>query len=189
MTIFVGSTNPVKINAVKHALIEQWPELHIEGFATKSGVSEQPLTDAETRTGAYHRATSALKTGLKESPAKDQARPVLAFGLEGGVFIDDQDQMWTTVWVSLVDTQGAHFEANGGRVKVPAVIAKKIREGGEMGPVMQELTGHDNIKEKQGMFGVITNNYVDRTIEYSTIARMALGLWYGQGWDTNLSQT
>jgi len=32
------------------------------------------------------------------------------------------------------------------------------------------------------MIGVVTNNFVDRTEEYSAIIKMALGLWYGRTW-------
>lgn len=185
MTIFVGSTNPVKINAVQQAAIDHWPDLKVQGFATKSGINEQPLTDEETRQGALNRAQGALAEGL--DTVTNPAKPILGIGLEGGVFTDDDQQMWSTVWAVVVDSDGKVFEANGARVKVPATVAQIISQGEEMGPILQKLTGVTDVRKKQGMFGVITNNFVNRTEEYSALAKMALGLWYGQGWEDKLT--
>lgn len=184
MTIFVGSTNPVKVEAVKRAALWQWQDLVVVGYEVESKVSEQPMSDEETQTGAQNRAKAALKAGLKESKKKGET--YLGLGLEGGVFIDDQNQMWSTVWAALVDMKGKVFVANGARIKVPDNIAREIKNGGEMGPVMQELTGFADVKKRQGMFGIITKEFVTRTEEYSNIAKITLGLWYGQDWDIPL---
>lgn len=186
MIIFVGSTNPVKINVVRLAAQSKWPDVKVTGFETASGISEQPLSDEETHQGAINRATSALQQGLVTLSAQEKSQSILGIGLEGGVFTDAQGQMWSTVWAVLVDSDGNQFEANGARVKVPQVVADAIRTGQEMGPIMQQLTGEHDVRKKQGMFGIITNNFVTRTEEYSTIAKMAIGLWYGQGWDAAL---
>jgi len=185
MTIFVGSTNPVKINAAHQAAIDHWPNLTVQGFVTQSGVKDQPLSDEETRQGALNRAQSALNQGL--TTLLTPVVPILGIGLEGGVLTDDQGQMWSTVWAAVIDTQGHVFEANGARVKVAKVIATAISQGQEMGPIMQKLTGLSDVRKKQGMFGIITNNFVNRTEEYSALAKIALGLWYGQGWEQKLS--
>ena len=55
MKIAVGSTNPVKLTAVRIAAQGQWPDAVVEGFAVASGVAEQPRSDAETRQGAENR--------------------------------------------------------------------------------------------------------------------------------------
>lgn len=188
MTIFVGSTNPVKINSVRLATQEHWPDAEIIGLEVQSGIKEQPLTDEETRLGAQNRAKSVLAQGLA-SREKNPDETYIAIGLEGGVFENDNGEMWSTVWAVLVDTGGRLFEANGARVKVPEIIAEKIRSGQEMGPIVSAVTGEENIKHKQGMFGVITKNFVTRTQEYSTIAKMALGLWFGRDWDSKLQST
>ncbi|MBT4358433.1 MAG: DUF84 family protein, partial [Candidatus Pacebacteria bacterium] len=38
MQIYVGSTNPVKINSVINAASETWPEVQVQGFKTASGI-------------------------------------------------------------------------------------------------------------------------------------------------------
>ncbi len=184
MQLFVGSTNPVKINAVLLAASETFPEAQAKGFETQSGVSAQPKTDEETRKGAENRAKSALQAGLTEINL-DKTETILGVGLEGGIF-EHNGEMWSTVWCAVVDTEGNSWVCNGARIQVPEVIAQGIRAGKEMGEVMSTLTSIEEVRQKQGMFGIITQNFIDRTEEYAAIAKMALGLWYGRNWQNDL---
>lgn len=183
MTIFVGSTNPVKTNAVIMAASEQWPEVVVVGLDVPTGVSEQPLSDAETQRGASNRARQALDEGLRLHPTTDTL--VLGLGLEGGV-TEYQDELWSTVWGCVVDNQDREFFANGARCKLPPVIADPIAAGKEMGPVVEKLSLDTDVRQKQGMIGVITKGFVDRTEEYAAVAKFALGLWYGRDWQNSL---
>lgn len=187
MHIFIGSTNPVKISAVITAASETWPDVITEGFSTQSGISEQPLSDEETRQGARNRARSAFQQSLAKHPELNPAE-VLGVGLEGGVFHDKENVMWSTVWIVVTDSTGNFWESNGARFQVPLVVADLIRSGGEMGPVVSQLVGETDIRAKQGMIGIITSGFIDRTEEYTGIAKMALGLWYGRHWQDQLNQ-
>lgn len=188
MHLFVGSKNPVKINAVTIAASEAWPTVVVEGRDVPSGIAAQPRSDAETRTGARNRALAALDEGLSALEAADKRfrqTEVLGLGLEGGVY-QFEDELWSTVWVAVVDTTGKFYESNGARFKVPSIIAHKIYDGEEMGPVVNQVIGQGDVRHTIGMIGVITNRFVDRTEEYSAIAKMALGLWSGRDWDKQL---
>lgn len=187
MTIFVGSHNPVKVNAIVNAASETWPDVTVEGIDVPSGISEQPFSDKETRVGAVNRAEGALAQGLKIQPALQKTPElVLGVGLEGGVFEHDGD-VWSTVWVAVIDLNGSLFEANGARFKVPPRIGQLLKDGQELGPLMSELVGEADIRKKQGMIGIITNSFVDRTEQYQGIAKMAIGLWHGREWDKKLN--
>ena len=59
MKIAVGSTNPVKVEAVRQTISRIWSEAEIIPIAVPSGVSEMPMSDEETRTGARNRALAA----------------------------------------------------------------------------------------------------------------------------------
>lgn len=185
MHIFVGSQNPVKVNSVIGAASETWPNVVVEGFNIPSGIAHQPRSDEETKQGAINRANAALFEGLKKYEldnvefAQDKA---LGIGLEGGIFEDSRGQMWSTVWAVVVDKTGFMEFANGARFMVPDVVAEKIRNGDEMGPVVSKIVGESDVRKKQGMIGVVTKGFVDRTEEYQGIAKLALGLWYGRGW-------
>lgn len=185
MKIFVGSTNPVKTNAAIIAASEQWPQVEVEGFGVDSGVGEQPRSDQETKAGAITRAKRALKRGraeLQVAQVTSSGKSLLGLGLEGGVMHDEQGVMWSVVWGAVVDPQGFVFCAKGGGFKIPAMVADKIRQGGEMGPIMSKMFDGRDIRHKEGMIGVITNKFLDRTELYVPIAKTALGLWFGRDW-------
>ena len=83
LRIAVGSTNKVKLDACRTAFLAAFPEatVAILPFAAASGVSNQPMTDLETRTGAMNRATAAA--ALYSASSQGQACDY-ACGLEGG---------------------------------------------------------------------------------------------------------
>ncbi|MBD3279404.1 MAG: DUF84 family protein [Candidatus Pacebacteria bacterium] len=186
MYIFVGSTNPVKINAVTIAASEAWPEVKVQGLAVKSGVSNQPRSDQETKTGAINRAQAVFQQALASFKADLRVKlttnnQFLGIGLEGGVF-QYQSELWSTVWCAVIDGQKNLFTSNGARFKVPKEIAQPILAGQEMGPVVGKFFNDKNLKQKQGAIGVITNNFVDRTEEYTSIVKLTLELWAGRDW-------
>ncbi len=180
MYFFVGSNNPVKLQAAKMAGISSWPDLQVSGYSVPSGVSDQPRTDSETKTGAANRAAAALIAGRRaNSSTKIEA---LGLGLEGGVFVQD-GELWSTVWVAVTDGTETYF-ANGARFKIPDAIAQPIVAGEEMGIVVGKLLQNPLIKQQQGMIGVVTKNFVDRTEEYAALTKLAVGLWYGRDWES-----
>lgn len=185
MTIFVGSTNPVKINAVKQATVHQWPDAQIVGLSVPSGINEQPMSDEETRKGARNRATAVLKAGLAQQNIQGD---VLGVGLEGGV-MQLTDGWYSTVWVSVTDQTGEYFDSNGARFRIPNSIVEAIEAGTEMGDVLSQLFNGANVRHLNGFIGVVTRNFVTRTDEYAAIARLAIGLWYGQDWEKDIPNT
>lgn len=190
--VFVGSTNPVKINAVIIAASEHWPKIQVEGLSVSSKVSDQPISRQETKTGAINRAKAVFTQGLqslKKLNKQVNKNKILGLGLEGGVITDDNGEMWSQVWGAVVDSEGQLFLASGAGFKIDPIVADKIRQGKEMGPVMSRLFAGRNIRQQEGLIGVITNKFVDRTEEYSAIAKLALGLWYGRDWKQSLPST
>ncbi len=183
LNILVGSSNPVKIDSVTQAIKSTNLKAVVKGFSVASGIAEQPRTDEETKRGAVNRARAVLKKGVASLSSESE---VIGVGLEGGVFEDSKGVMWSTVWAVVIDQSGKIWSANGARFIVPKVVAEKIRVGEEMGPVVAKLAKEENLKQKQGMIGVITNNFINRTQEYVGIVKLALGLWYGRDWEKKL---
>jgi len=182
MHIFVGSTNPVKVNGATTAASEKWPEVKVEGLQVDTGVDEQPRSDEETKQGAINRAKAALRLGLEQNP--DLEGETLGVGLEGGIE-DKGSEMWNTVWGAVVDQEGNLGLSAGSRFLVPEEIAERIRAGGEMGPEIAKVLGEKDltrIKMNEGLIGTITERFVDRTEEYVAVAKLALGMWYGRNW-------
>jgi inosine/xanthosine triphosphatase len=190
MLIFVGSKNPVKINSVINAGSETWPNLKVVGIDVPSGINEQPMTDEETQTGSNNRAKTVLTKGLKTLSKKEiKEQTILGIGLEGGVFEKNKAELWSTVWATVIDQDGTLYESNGARFKVPNIIADRILAGEEMGPIMGSFFSDPNLKQKQGAIGAITKGFVDRTEEYTIIVKLALGLYFGKGWEKEITST
>ncbi len=187
MQIAVGTSNQIKINAVIEAVKHTWPEVVVVGFETESGVSEQPRTDLETKTGSINRAIQALNF-LQQTQGEavtGNSEHFLGVGLEGGVD-ETEEGLVNVVWCSVVDSRENVFSSSGARFVLPEIIAKRIRAGGEMGPVMDKLLQAKDTKKKQGMLGVVTKGFYTRTQEYASIARLTIGLWYGRTWADQL---
>ena len=175
MIIAVGSANPVKVEAAKIAA-QDLGDSKVQGFEVESGVSHQPRSDGETRAGAAARAHAALNASVDAE---------IGIGFEGGVH-EEMGAMYNVVWCSVVDRNGEHFETSGARFLLPKIIADGIRVGKEMGPLLDELLKDTNTKQKQGMVGTVTKGYITRTEEYASLARLAIGLWFGRSWQEQL---
>lgn len=163
MKISVGSRNPAKRKAVENVINKIWKEADIVSVEVSSGVREQPLSDAEAIEGATNRA--------RESLEKTDAD--LGIGLEGCT-VDTEYGMFVSGWVVVIDREGEIGIGGGGRLLLPERIASEVRMGRELGPVMDELTGNRNVKQKQGAVGILTNNLVPRVDAFERTVVYAL---------------
>lgn len=173
MIVAIGSTNPVKVNAVREAVqataekLGWYGELGFRSAEVASGVSAQPFSDEETRLGARNRARQALNA-LPEAH--------VGIGLEGGV-TPLEDGLYSTVWVCVVDRAGNERLTNGARFRLNEDLVTRLRQGMEMGDAMDELQQRKGVHTAEGMIGVYTNGVVTRTEEYTNLALLAFALY------------
>ncbi len=151
MKIAVGSTNPVKVAAVRQVALRCWPEAQIIAVEAPSGVARMPMSDAESLRGAQNRALAALA----------QAQADLGVGLEGGV---NPEEIGLVLhgWVAVVDGNGRIGIGGSGRLPLPPVIARRVLAGEELGPVMDELLGQVEVRKQGGAVGALTAGLVLR---------------------------
>lgn len=185
MKIIVGSKNPVKVGAVEEAFAKYFPKYEIIGIDVASGVSAQPMSELETMNGARQRAYAALES---DSQAE------YGVGLEGGVTeLDPTSPNWSGVhggkgklfecaWVAIVNREQKEGLGGGLYFELPEKIATRIRAGGELGPIMNELTGEDNVKQKMGAIGIFTKGQLDRKQAYVQIVLSALIKFVSPEW-------
>ncbi|KKU46194.1 MAG: putative non-canonical purine NTP phosphatase [Microgenomates group bacterium GW2011_GWA2_46_7] len=190
MRIIVGSKNPVKIGAVQEAFRKYWSECEVVGVDVESGVSSQPISEKETINGARQRAYNALKM---------DERAEYGVGLEGGV-TEIEGKMFECAWVAIVGKVMAsprslrvsrHFSGTnvlevqglGGGLyfELPEKIADKIRQGGELGPIMEETMKYD-VKRTNGAIGVLTKDQLKRKDAYVQIVLSALIKFVSPEW-------
>ncbi len=161
--IAVGSKNPVKIKAVENVSRRIWPEVQIISLAISSGVNNQPTSEEEAIRGAITRAQQALTLG----------RADLGVGLEG--YTDDTAHgMFLSGWVAIVDKSGKIGLGNKGKLLLPKSVAEKIKQGQELGPIIDELIGGRKINQKEGAIGVFTKNLSSRQSSFENAIAFAL---------------
>ncbi len=157
MIVAVGSTNPVKINAVKSAFKSVFPDKKLKFiFAeVKSDVSKQPKSDKESIKGARNRAKKALKL----------FKANFGVGLEGGLQKVD-DRWFDSGWAVVINKEG--FEGIGSSLKMqtPEKMMKLIRKGKELGEVDDIFFKRKDSKKKEGHFGLMTKKLINRKDGY-----------------------
>jgi inosine/xanthosine triphosphatase len=163
MKIAVGSNNPVKIDAVRSVVARVWPEADVLAVKVTSGVPAMPMSDADCLAGARNRARAAQAA----------ASAALGLGLEGGVNPEPAGLMLLG-WVVAVDGQGREGVGGGARLPLPAAIAQRVLAGAELGPVMDELLGQENVKQKGGAVGALTSGLVLRKDTFALAVAYAL---------------
>ncbi len=164
MIIVVASTNPAKILAVRRAFETAFQApAETRGVAVSSGVAEQPLSNEETLRGALNRARNArlafpeadywvgIEGGVEETPAGMEA-----FG-------------WAVACSPKMESQ-----ARSASFPLPPTVARRIKNGGELGPIMDELFNKKESKKKGGAIGLLTNGLITRDALYEQPLIMAL---------------
>lgn len=157
MKVAVGSKNPVKIEAVRLAFAAIWPEEEwtVEGIEVSSGVSDQPMSDAEAIEGARNRARHAL----------EKTNADYGVGLEGGLH-QIGEQHFDCGWVAVRDKKGNEGIGSTVRVATPPRIVEMIMQGIELGTASDIAFKRNNIKQQEGFFGMMTKNVITRTDGY-----------------------
>ncbi|KAJ3413395.1 hypothetical protein HDV05_008106 [Chytridiales sp. JEL 0842] len=146
MLVAVGTTNAAKLSAVQQALPQVFPDIapesiQVRGVNVPSGVSNQPMSDAETLQGARNRAQHAL-----------EAVPGAQFGIEGGVN-PVADKWFDCGFVVVVDTKGKQGTGTSGRYELSQKIVKRLQGGEELAEVIDDLAGTTDNRSRAGAMG------------------------------------
>ncbi|MEZ8040134.1 inosine/xanthosine triphosphatase [Vibrio sp. 10N.286.46.A8] len=160
-SVIIASLNPAKISAVKSAFLSAFPdtEFDFKGISVPSGVADQPMSNEETYQGAVNRVHNAT-----------QAQPDSDFhvGLESGI-----EGKVTFAWM-VVEANGQRGESRSASLMLPPVVLDKLQHANELGDVMDDVFGTDNIKQKGGAIGLLTHNQLTRSSVYHQALILAL---------------
>ena len=178
MLIGVGSGNPVKREATERAVAAAdgfGGNATTEACPVPSGVSEQPRGTPETRAGATNRAEAVLDADRGEDGGVDAAGYDLGVGIEGGVAeYEGSGELFLVMWAAVSDGDRTGVGA-GPSLVLPDSIADRVRDGEELGPVMDDVLGESNVARNRGAAGALTAGGVDRTEALATAVSAALG--------------
>lgn len=166
MKIIIASKNPVKINAALQGFkaVFKDTEITAEGISVASGVSDQPMSEAETMQGALNR----VQVAKNEYPEADYW-----IGIEGGIQTYEA-KMLTFAWVYIENRDGLVGKGRSASFYLPARIVALIKEGKELGDADDIVFGDNNSKQKYGAVGILTKNIITRETLYVPAVTMAL---------------
>lgn len=163
MKIAVGTTNPAKLEAVKKTF-----DVNAKIFSIKvaSGVSEQPFSDEETVKGAINRAKASQLAFSSD----------VGIGLEGGV-TETPFGLMLCNWGALVSRNEkiSPIIAGGARILLPDSISARLRNGEELGPVMDDFCNQNDIRSHEGAVGIFTNGRVKRDAMFMHVVELLKG--------------
>ncbi|MDD9197269.1 inosine/xanthosine triphosphatase [Aliivibrio sp. S3MY1] len=161
MNVIIASLNPAKINAVKTAFNQAFPNavFSFTGVSVDSGVPDQPMSCIETKQGAINRVNNAKAL----SPGAS-----FYVGLEAGI-----EKNSTFAWM-IIDNCEKVGESRSSSLPLPPAVITAVNQGKELGDVMDEQFNTNNIKQKGGAIGLLTNNLLTRSSVYQQALILAL---------------
>ncbi|KOO06465.1 inosine/xanthosine triphosphatase [Vibrio hepatarius] len=159
--VVVASLNPAKINAVKSAFQSAFPHQAFEfiGMSVESEVDDQPMSNEETRDGALNRVRNAKIS----QPDADYY-----VGLEAGI----EDNV-TFAWM-IIESDTHRGESRSASLMLPPLVIEKLDHANELGDVMDEVFGTENIKQKGGAISLLTQDLLTRSSVYHQALILAL---------------
>lgn len=164
MMVQVGSLNPVKIQATRNVLEKFYTNITVSSVSVQSGVPDQPIGMDQTIEGAVNRAKEAYV------PESD-----LGVGIESGLieaphtitgYVDMQ-------WCAICDGEKTTLGVGAGFEYPPSVV-EEVLGGKEVGDVMDQLTGVDDLGEKMGAVSYLSQGLLDRTGNTEQCVLMAM---------------
>ncbi len=163
--VIIASKNPVKINAVKQAFEKMLPNdtFEYEGISVPSEVSDQPMSDTETYTGAKNRAHNAEK----EQPDADYW-----VGIEGGLQ-KVGNELKAFAWV-VIHSPTQTGKARTATFFLPPQVTALINQGKELGEADDIVFKRHNSKQQNGAVGILTGDVSNRTQYYYEAVVFAL---------------
>lgn len=169
MKIAIGSTRTPKVEAVKEAwgifsskiLIAGDEDAEFSPFDVPTEAPEMPVSVDELMIGAQQRADH-LMFQLK----RERAEADFYVGLEGGFNIVDprgaRRQVFLESWAFVSDGHAGYFGHGGGIYVPPSISAPVIDRGLELGIVIDRFAQEHEVSCKQGVWGVLTSDIINR---------------------------
>jgi len=164
MLVHVGSTNPIKAEAVRRVFARLFGEedLEIRLIEVSSDVPAQPIGEQVSQ-GARMRAEQAL------------SEADYGVGIEAGLIWNEHFQCYFDVqFCAIVDKSGLWTAGHGSGFFYPPSVIERVRQGQTVGQAMTALTGIEKIGQKMGAIGYLTQGLLDRAALTEQAVLMAL---------------
>src|SRR5699024_1398949 len=124
------------------------------------------FSDEETREGAINRACQFAQT----SPG------AIGIGVDGGV-MHVHEQLYLCNWGALVTADKEVDTASGARIVVPPDIATQLKQGNELGDMMDSYAHKQAVRNNEGAIGIFTNDLISRKDMFVHVVKLLRGQW------------
>lgn len=164
--VIIASKNPVKIETTKLGFSKMFKDRQFEfdGISVPSSVSDQPMTDEETKKGAVNRAQNA------KSENSDAEYYV---GIEGGLE-EDEGVLRAFAWIVVINKDGFVSKSRTADFILPDKVSELIKQGYELGDADDIVFKRSNSKQENGSVGILTHDVITRTSFYEQAVVLAL---------------
>lgn len=195
--IAIGTRRGTKIKAVKEAIEvlsssnSPGSEFEFVGVEVDSGVSHTPSSQEELMRGARQRAETLVKIARA-----NRLNWNYFVGLEGGLdvihestspiparrYSDPQQNTHRRVflesWAYVSDGTRGHYGRSGG-IELPVLLAREVLENGtELAVAIDRFAGATGIRDRQGAWGVLSNNLITRQEAFRVAVIAAFAPFY-----------
>jgi inosine/xanthosine triphosphatase len=166
MNVVIASRNPVKVGASRDAFKTLFPgdTIEMSSVSVESGVSDQPMSDEETRRGARNR-TAYASTAMPDAD--------YWVGMEGGIEVID-DQLMAFAWMAVKGASGEISEARSVTLPLPPAVRELVESGLELGDANDRVFATVNSKQGGGAYGLLTGGLYTRESVYRQTLIIAL---------------
>jgi inosine/xanthosine triphosphatase len=195
----VGSKRGPKLNAVTEALetfsnvLAPETQFEVVGVEVASGVGHTPASREELMLGARQRAEALVKLARENGAAWQYF-----VGLEGGLDVvqegaSPEEMMWRATlkrhaqrrvflesWAYVTDGTRGHYGRSGG-IEMPEALAHEVLENGaELSVAIDKSAGAVGIRDAQGAWGVLSNNFITRQEAFRVAVIAAFAPFYNE---------
>jgi inosine/xanthosine triphosphatase len=195
--IAVGSRRGPKLVAVTEALRSFSPalapdaEFEIVGVEVESGVSHTPASRDELMRGARQRAEALMKMARQNGAVWQYF-----VGLEGGLDVvhetaaadeipspsvlpqNGHRRVFLESWAYVHDGARGHY-GRSGSIELPEALGHEVLESGvELAVAIDRFAGAVGIRDAQGAWGVLSNNFISRQEAFRVAVVAAFAPFY-----------
>ncbi|MGA9139160.1 MAG: inosine/xanthosine triphosphatase [Methanocella sp.] len=151
MKVAVGTNNPVKAAAVKNVFTRIYGNVTVDARKVSSGVPPQPF-GSDTVKGAITRAKNAYKSGEYD----------YGVGIEAGLS-DVEGFIIDVQFCAIFDVIDGITLGCGSGFEYPPIVISEVLAGREVGDVMSEVSGIEDLGKSLGAIGYLSHGMLDRT--------------------------
>ncbi|CDM66976.1 DUF84 family protein [Pyrinomonas methylaliphatogenes] len=180
--VALGSRRAAKIAAVRSCLARlaeldpHWRDAEVIPREVQTHIAAMPLDDAESMRGARERAHAVRARLQREGLTAD-----FFLGLEGGFhMISGAGERLTLLrnWAYVTDGTRGSFGA-GPAIPVPETIVTRVIETGrELGEIIDEITGEEDVRSNRGAWGVFSRGLLSRALSFELALIAAFAPFY-----------